>query len=237
MDKQKGKKTRLPDRLIETAAQLFAQNGYEGTTVQQVIDSVGASKGAFYHHFSSKEDLLDAVAEGMTQEGAAAFRGILENPDATALEKLTLYLTQRRRWRLRQMNLLGAMIRVLYKDENAIIRRKIDRRTIEALTPLLTELVAQGVEEGVFHTPDPSEAALLLLQLGNVYSEAVLPQMIAAKNNPELIEPIERRIKFYLDVYERLLGLEPGTLPQMDKEQIKLIIDLLQPSEVTDAAF
>lgn len=45
-------------RLVDAATRLFADKGFEGTTVQEVVDAAGVTKGAMYHYFSSKDDLL-----------------------------------------------------------------------------------------------------------------------------------------------------------------------------------
>ena len=231
MARKKQPSRHLRDQLLEKAAQIFAQNGYEGTTIQQVIDALGVSKGAFYHYFSSKEDLLDAVAERMTREGLAAFAPILQDRTVSALDRFINYLNQSRQWRLNRMGLIGAMLRMLHRDENAIIRQKINRRVVETLRPLLAELVADGVAQGVFNTPDPSEAAAMLLELGNVYVETTVPLMLDAAKQDGGADLIERRIVFYLDAYERLLGLESGALPRVERSRIQLILDLMRSSE------
>ncbi|MFE5853699.1 TetR/AcrR family transcriptional regulator [Streptomyces sp. NPDC056500] len=51
----------VPRRLLATATRLFAQRGYDRTSVQAVVESAGVTKGAFYHYFDSKEDLLHEV--------------------------------------------------------------------------------------------------------------------------------------------------------------------------------
>ncbi|MDS1271534.1 TetR/AcrR family transcriptional regulator [Lipingzhangella sp. LS1_29] len=45
-------------RLVDVAAELFARHGFEGTSVQTVVEAAGVTKGAMYHHFTSKDDLL-----------------------------------------------------------------------------------------------------------------------------------------------------------------------------------
>ena len=45
-------------RFIETAMKLFAEKGYHATSIQDLVEAWGISKGAFYHHFASKEELL-----------------------------------------------------------------------------------------------------------------------------------------------------------------------------------
>ena len=50
------------EKIIRTAWQLFDENGYENTTVDQIIESCGISKGGFYHYFHAKDDLLEELA-------------------------------------------------------------------------------------------------------------------------------------------------------------------------------
>jgi AcrR family transcriptional regulator len=49
------------ERVLDAAVELFAQQGYDGTSVSQVISRAGVAKGGFYHHFASKEALLYEV--------------------------------------------------------------------------------------------------------------------------------------------------------------------------------
>jgi AcrR family transcriptional regulator len=48
----------VPGRLLEAATRLFAQKGFESTSVQEVVEAAGVTKGAMYHYFGSKDDLL-----------------------------------------------------------------------------------------------------------------------------------------------------------------------------------
>jgi len=55
--------------ILETAMKLFAEKGYEHTSIQDIINNLGGlSKGAIYHHFRSKEDILDAVTTKMSEQ-------------------------------------------------------------------------------------------------------------------------------------------------------------------------
>lgn len=58
---EKGKATR--DKLIATGRELFGERGYEGTSIEAVLESAGVARGALYHHFATKEALFDAVLE------------------------------------------------------------------------------------------------------------------------------------------------------------------------------
>ncbi|MFB6607235.1 TetR/AcrR family transcriptional regulator [Streptomyces noursei] len=51
----------VAQRLLATATRLFAEQGYDRTSVQEIVDAAGVTKGALYHYFGSKEDLLHEV--------------------------------------------------------------------------------------------------------------------------------------------------------------------------------
>jgi AcrR family transcriptional regulator len=67
---ERGQDTRL--RMVSVATKLFGQLGYEATSVEAVLHDSGVSRGALYHHFSSKESLFEAVLEAIEAEIAAA---------------------------------------------------------------------------------------------------------------------------------------------------------------------
>ena len=62
--------------LVDLAQRLFLERGYERTTVNDVIDAAGVSKGAFYHHFRAKEELLEAIAERFARQSLKAMGAV-----------------------------------------------------------------------------------------------------------------------------------------------------------------
>jgi AcrR family transcriptional regulator len=72
-----GRATR--EQLIEVATRLFAERGYEDTSIEAVLAAAGVSRGALYHHFAGKDDLFFAVVGSVgnriTAELTAAVRG------------------------------------------------------------------------------------------------------------------------------------------------------------------
>ncbi|BDG45692.1 MULTISPECIES: TetR/AcrR family transcriptional regulator [Parageobacillus] len=63
-------------QFIETAMKLFAEKGYYSTSIQDIVDAWGISKGAFYHHFSSKEDLMLAIIQHHFEKMLASITAI-----------------------------------------------------------------------------------------------------------------------------------------------------------------
>ena len=84
--------------MVAAAWRLFSENGYDQTTVNAIIESLGVSKGTFYHYFTSKEDILNAVVKTMTQEGLKAVQPIFDDETLPAIDKYRLYCLQSSRY-------------------------------------------------------------------------------------------------------------------------------------------
>ena len=71
------------EKILDVASRLFLEKGYEHTSIQDIINNLGGlSKGAIYHHFKSKEDILIAVTDRMTMESN---QGLAKIRDASAM--------------------------------------------------------------------------------------------------------------------------------------------------------
>lgn len=82
-----GDGTPVPQRLLAAATRLFAEKGYDRTSVQEIVEAAGVTKGALYHYFGSKDDLLHEVYARVLriqQERLDAFAGA----DAPVEERL-----------------------------------------------------------------------------------------------------------------------------------------------------
>ena len=79
--------------ILDVAFHLFMEKGYEHTSIQEIIDNLGGlSKGAIYHHFKSKEEILAAVTDRMTSESNQILEVIRDRTDLTGKEKLKLII-------------------------------------------------------------------------------------------------------------------------------------------------
>jgi len=180
--------TTRKNELVDTAWALFARHGYHATSVNAIIDSLGVSKGTFYHYFSSKEEILDAVIENMMLRALVQIQPILENKALTALDGLNRFLTAARTWRLSNLDVIREVMRVIYRDENIIIRHKMNRRALALVAPLLADIIARGAAEGVFDTEDPEETARLFLHLANIYIENIAQTFLELDEHPENLQ-------------------------------------------------
>lgn len=75
------------NQILEMSMQLFIDKGYEQTTLQDVADAMGMTRGAIYYHFKNKEEMVDAVTTYMFNK-AVPYQKIKENTTFTAFEKI-----------------------------------------------------------------------------------------------------------------------------------------------------
>lgn len=203
--------------LIEAAWDLFARNGYDGTPVQAIIDKAGVSKGTFYHYFSSKEDILDVAVQHMAKEGFDRIAASVQDDSLSALERLNQFFGASWRWKLANIGVLIEVARVLYRDENIIIRHKINMRTVALAVPLLASIISRGVEEGVFDVADPQEAARFILHVGNSAVEMQVKSLLEPKDKPDILTVLEQRFVLYLNAVEGVLGAPQGSVKGVDR--------------------
>ncbi len=113
------------NEILDVAQRLMYTKGYEQMTIQDLLDELRISKGAFYHYYRSKQDLLDAMTEHMIDESTSLILPIIQDPVLNALEKLQRYFDTVARWKNAQRKTLIAIMKVWYADDNAIVRQKM----------------------------------------------------------------------------------------------------------------
>ena len=201
-------------RLIETAGQLFASRGYDGTSVDAIIRQAGVSKGAFYHHFSSKEELLDAVTDFIVEDALQQIGEAVSDRTLGATVRLNRFLNASKVWRLAHFGLWREVVVVLLRDVNAPMLRKIQALAISRSAPMLAEIIQQGVEEGVFDPPNPLETARLILQLGMASQDAQLLHQLEEMSEGTFVL-LEQRAELLVAMLERMLGARPGSIDRL----------------------
>src|SRR5690242_6917192 len=110
--------------ILATAYALFVRHGYEGTTVNAIIDELGLSKGAFYHHFESKDDVLQALARRMAEEMYAKVEPLVARRDLAPVDKLNLMFGMGAQYKRSQLPMVRAMTELYVREENLRLRNR-----------------------------------------------------------------------------------------------------------------
>ncbi|MDC9825036.1 TetR/AcrR family transcriptional regulator [Devosia sp. ZB163] len=207
------------DEILDAAQRLFAGNGYDATSVSQIIEAVGVSKGAFYHHFESKEDLIEALACRYARESAALADEVLADPTLDAFSKLVAFLGTMRRHKAETAAELRATFEPMFRPENLQLFERTQRAVADVVRPILTRIIVEGVAERTFDTPDPENAAETIMHLLTAHRE-LSAQLLMARDRLAF-ERISRvlldKMTYLGTVIDRILGLPEGSIELADR--------------------
>lgn len=210
------------EAFVDSALRLIQAEGYEQMSVQDVLDDLDASRGAFYHYFDSKIALLEAAVERMVAAAMAAVAPVVADPDLPALSKFERLFSGIAGWKAERRELMLALLRVWYSDDNAIVRDKLRRSMVICLVPPLAEIIRQGAAEGTFTTGHPDDAARAVVSLLQGAQDLAGELFFARQANAVPFSFVEARFAGFAEALERILGVPPGTLSLIDDGTLRL---------------
>jgi AcrR family transcriptional regulator len=152
--------TGMPGRILRAAAGLFAEQGFDATSVQQIVDRAAVTKGAMYHYFRSKDDLLYEIYHGLIQDQLAGLDRILARrlPLPQTLREVIADLVVTTAAHLVEAAVFGREMHKLAGERMAELRAA-RRRYHEAFR----DLVAQGQHTGLFGGAASAETVTLMV--------------------------------------------------------------------------
>ncbi len=198
------------ERILDVSQRLFLEKGYDSTTIQDIVDKLGGlTKGAVYHHFKSKEEIMDAVGDRMFFENNP-FEAVRKRTDLNGLQKL------REAIRLNQSDSARTSMTVqsipITRNPRVLVGMIDANRRI--LTPYFLELINEGNADGSIQTNYASEIAELLPLLTSLcpIAQDLLDTLAATK------EEMKRKFLFLGDMLEKM------GVPLMD-DSIMLLVN------------
>jgi len=202
--------------ILEAAQRLIYTQGYEGMSIQDLLDELGISKGAFYHYFDSKSDLLEALSERWIDEGLKVITPSVQDERLDAIQKIHRLFDTAAAWKTARKEYLMALLRVWYADENTVFRQKLFNQSIERITPLFEQVIQQGISEGVFNTPFPEQIGRVVLSVMINFAEATARVVLSDAPGVDRLRQIEELTAVFSDAMERILGAPSGSLHIFD---------------------
>ena len=180
------------ERILDVSQRLFLEKGYDNTTIQDIVDELGGlTKGAVYHHFKSKEEIMDAVTDQMFFENNP-FEAVRKRSNLNGLQKL------RETIRLNQADTARTNMTVqaipITKNPRVVVGMIDSNRRI--LTRYFLELSEGGNKDGSIRTEDAKEIAELLPLLTSLW---LLPAVFPATK-----EDMKRKFSFIKDMLDSM---------------------------------
>ncbi len=183
---------RRKQELLKIAYRMFIEKGYENTSIDEIIAEAGIAKGTYYYYFESKEATLEAVIEMMIEEEVGRAKAVLET-SLPVPQKLVSVI-----YSLRPAQDEQVIAKALDVTENIVMHEKVNRRIVEEAVPLLTEVVKEGISQGIFECTNIEERVRMLLIISqHIFDDGIFT---------------DRDVEVYIDVVEKTLGAKGGTM-------------------------
>lgn len=185
------------NEILDAAERLFVIKGFDATSTNDILTEVGIARGTLYYHFKSKEDILNAMIERITEGLLEKAGEIVREKNKPVLQRLTETMLA-----LNVNNELGQEILAqVHKPQNALMHQKMQEQLLAGVNPLITDLIEEGIAQGICHTDYPAEVAEMALLYSNVAFDTL------AEHGRE-----RQKIAAFIYNLERLLGMEEGSM-------------------------
>jgi AcrR family transcriptional regulator len=216
------------NEILDVAERLLATKGYEQMAIRDIVDELQIAKGTVYHYFDSKAALLEALIERMGDQVEQLVLPLVHDTTLGALEKLLRCFATVDQVKLGRQALMLEFLHVWYDDENAIVHRKLSRASAKRFVPWLSQIIQQGVEEGVFTTAYPDQVARMIIALRNDLGSAIAELLLSeGRELPDVpgitqmdVPGITQMAEATIDALERLLGVKPGCIQNASREAL-----------------
>ncbi|WP_257791400.1 TetR/AcrR family transcriptional regulator [Methanosphaera sp. BMS] len=178
--------------MLKIAYDMFLTQGYENTRVDQIIEKAQIAKGTYYYYFQSKEQMLEEVIDMMIDDETEMAKQIILM-DIPVPQKIVGIITSMKPTEEEQ-----PIKNTLFQQENVLMHYRVRKKLIDVLIPLLSEVVDEGVTEGIFECDNIAERVKMLL----IISDGMFNEGTFTEND----------IYVFIEMTEKLFGAEKGTM-------------------------
>jgi AcrR family transcriptional regulator len=186
---QRSEETRA--RLLQAASKQFSTNGYDAASVDEICAEAGVSKGAFYHHFPSKQAVFLALFEDWLKGVDAGLEAARQSTVPKTLTSMSHMLPLIFAQAGGQLPMFLEFWRQASHDE---VVWKMIKAPYQRYLDYFAALIKQGIDEGSFRKVDPASAAQVIVSL----AVGMLLQGLLAPGNTDWQMTAEESIKILM---------------------------------------
>ena len=182
---------RRKNELIKIAYKMFLENGYEQTSVDEIIEEAQIAKGTYYYYFQSKEQMLEEVVEMMLEKGSERAAEVV-NSNLSIPEKIVGIMLA-----YRPMADELVIQDTLNQPENILLHDRINKKLVADAVPLLSKVIREGIRQGVFECKQIEERVKMILIVSHIFDGGDF-----TRND----------VIAFIDLVEKLIGAKAGTM-------------------------
>ena len=207
-------------QILDAAEALFFERGYDRTSVQDILDVLGMSKGGFYHYFDAKDSVLRAVIERRMQGRLDRLTASLYDSRRGPIDRLNLLLGMANLFGTEEAPFAALLLKLCYQDKDAAMTAHRRRVLIERLLPRVNDVIGEGLADGSFHTRHPQAVGRLLLLLACDVDDEVCALLADNPDNPDVMLRMLELLNAYRESVERLAGAPYGSVVLFEVTQL-----------------
>lgn len=194
------------NEILDTAGKLFSMKGYNKCTVNDILGAVGIAKGTFYYYFESKEEVLDAIIDRVTEIVALRAEEVSSNPKLSPVMKLLNTILSMRV----ESEVDNEFMEELHKPENALMHQKSLSLMVTRVSPIMTKVVNEGISQGIFKSDFPEQYMQIFLTASITLLDGGIFQ----------VKPEEQMmtLRALIAMLEKMLGVQHETFWNVAKE-------------------
>ena len=223
----KGEKKR--EEIILTAETLFCKQGYEKTGIQEIIDLLHTSKGSLYHHFTSKESLLEEICRRRVQKQAELVYPNMSTK-GPASDNLNTLFSGMMPLESEKVTFLLMLLPVFELPEGRNIISSYCEALTNAFWPMISDQLISGTISGECYCTDAARSAkLCCLLLNNLWVGLCTSILHDSKVQREIdYSELLADIDLHRDSLEKMITLPFGTLKLIGLPELQQLIRLIQ---------
>jgi len=147
------------DFILDTAQELFMDQGFDQTSISQILEATQIARGTLYYYFSSKEEIMDAIIERTIEEAFTASQAFADNRKLTIIERLAGSMAA-----LNLNHQEGEKVLLhLNQPQNALLHEKTNQILLERAPQILLPIIQDGITAGDMRTYYPYESLEMIL--------------------------------------------------------------------------
>lgn len=209
--------------LLAASEKLFYTKGYENTSVQDILDAVGFSKGGFYHHFDSKLAVLEAICQQRAEELCQSALKAADQPNLTASEKLNTLLASSTLWQSDNPGFVMLLIQAAYCENGALMREKMKASQLSGMKGVLENVLNEGVQSGEFFIDDIETTAELVMRLYMQFADEIAFLLAGDDSELQLCEKAIIKTRAYRTAIERTLFAPYGSISLIETKALQVL--------------
>ena len=210
--------------ILQIAETLFCKYGYEKTSIQDILDLLQTSKGSFYHHFPSKEALLEGICRNRAEQNLIATKEKLSDEN-NAAENVNILLSGMIPFRDEKLSFLLMFLAIFRLPEGRSVRNSYCEALSDQFNDPFMKILENGHHSGDLVCSEPDIAADMCFSLVHNLWIHICDYLIQCEEKgteADLSEVLRRTEQYRLSI-EKMLSIQYGSIELVDIPSLKAL--------------